>query len=179
MRAQSQETHGAVGPFLFRKGKAALVSGARVNLYRTSHSSDFILNKTEFSFSPPPQENRTQSWIGTDRSVLPLTFYFGCPVAHGVPGPGVGPEPQLLPMARCISADVLTQWAGPRMNLGPAATGTPRSSLCQSGNSFTLPFRVLSFFYLSAHHFVMTGEKLELHHYNKVKDYFIKMQREG
>lgn len=33
MRAKSQETHGAVGPFLFRKGKATLISGTRVNLH--------------------------------------------------------------------------------------------------------------------------------------------------
>ena len=56
MRAKSQETHGAVGPFLFRKGKAALISEPSIRLHTTGISNNFMLKKTGFSLSLPQQE---------------------------------------------------------------------------------------------------------------------------
>lgn len=51
MRAKSQETHGAVGPFLFRKGKVTLVSGTSISLHLTGNPH--TLNKTGLFFSSP------------------------------------------------------------------------------------------------------------------------------
>ena len=65
MRAKCQETHGAVGPFLFRKGKVALVSRTSVSLHVTGNSYNFILNMTGFSFSLPYQEVWPQFRAGT------------------------------------------------------------------------------------------------------------------
>ena len=41
MRAKSQETHGAMGPFLFRKGKAALISKPSISLHITGNSNNY------------------------------------------------------------------------------------------------------------------------------------------
>lgn len=68
MRAKSQETHGAIGPFLFRKGKVALDSRTSVNLHVTSTPQNSILNKTGFSFSFLQQEVQTLFRAGTGSS---------------------------------------------------------------------------------------------------------------
>lgn len=104
MRAKSQETHGAIGPFLFRKGKVALVSGTSVNLHVIGNTHNFILNKTRFYFSFPQQEVQTLFRAGT--------------------------------------------------------------------GSFTISFRVLSSFSLSACHLEITREQRELWHYIKIKILF-------
>lgn len=68
MRAKSQETHGAIGPFLFRKGKVALDSRTSVNLHVTGTPQNSILNKTGFSFSFPQQEVQALFRAGTGSS---------------------------------------------------------------------------------------------------------------
>lgn len=74
MRAKAQQTHGAVGPFLFRKGKVALVPRTSVHLYVTGDPCDLILNETDFSFPPRQQEGWTQFRAGTGGPAVSLRY---------------------------------------------------------------------------------------------------------
>lgn len=46
MRAKAPHTHGALGPFLFRKGKVAVASRTPVHLYGAGDPCHLILNQT-------------------------------------------------------------------------------------------------------------------------------------
>ena len=39
--------------------------------------------------------------------LLFFLFFFGCPLAHGVPGPGIGSEPQVQPMSHLQQHQIL------------------------------------------------------------------------
>lgn len=77
MQAKSQETHGAVGPFLFRKGKAALISEPSIRLHITGNSNNFMLKKTGFSLSLPQQEvwHRSELELVTPRCFRVLSSF--------------------------------------------------------------------------------------------------------
>ena len=71
-----------------------------------------------------------------------IFFFFGRPMAYGVPGPGIRSEPQVQPMLRCSIARSLTHCAGPGIK--------PASQQSQDATDSAAPQRELlyAFYYL-------------------------------
>ena len=68
-------------------------------------------------------------------SISFFVFFFGCPEACGVPGPGSDPSHNCDLSRSCGNAGSLTHCAGPGIEPHPSAPKTPPILLCHSRNA--------------------------------------------
>ena len=76
-----------------------------------------------------------------------FVFFFGCPVAYGVPGPGIRSKPRLWPqlqLQQCWILNPVCRAGG--SNLRPSALKRLPIPLCYSGNSYKVVFGFVFFF---------------------------------
>lgn len=74
MRENSQETHGAIGPFLFRKGKAALICGVLCQPHTEQESQTTVSGTRQGIVYLPFNKNSGQGEPGAVIGGCPLSF---------------------------------------------------------------------------------------------------------